>query len=428
MNITAPSISFIIPYYNVERPILERCLKSVAAVGAASPRLDWEVWLIDDGTPHFDAQEWLAAFNEPRFHYHRKNNGGASSARNAALELATKEYVHFLDSDDYLNLPPTLVALQLLSANRPDLLKFTYHKVFDAQKTTAEAGEAKRARAVEQSPGPKNETTRATAAPLGHHETRAGESNGRMEATAAPLGHEAQAPEEHIKFRGSGADFLMRYNLRCTVWSYFVKRAAIGNLRFTPGIVVEDEEFTPLLIAPLHDIIVTDLHVYAYYQRAGSVMHPDSPAKLSKMFTDFLGVMTRLRAACAPESGCRPAPDAEAPSSATAAPPLPVHADEAAEANHAAPTFGQAPEKIKSALSRRLGMLESDFVYGLITRSPSSHFLKRHLAEAQRLRLYPPRLVRPDFKQRIFNIFASHPSLLPPLALVFKLIKRRQSK
>mgnify|MGYP000219134682 FL=1 len=43
-----PSISFIIPYYKVELPLLARAITSILRLGQ---KADWEVWVINDGTP-----------------------------------------------------------------------------------------------------------------------------------------------------------------------------------------------------------------------------------------------------------------------------------------------------------------------------------------------------------------------------------------
>ena len=42
-----PSISFIIPYYKVELPLLARAITSILRLGQ---KADWEVWVINDGT------------------------------------------------------------------------------------------------------------------------------------------------------------------------------------------------------------------------------------------------------------------------------------------------------------------------------------------------------------------------------------------
>ena len=88
----------IIPAYHAEKT-LGRCLDSLLSQG----RSDIRILLINDGST--DGTEALAleyCRKEPRIEYHRKENGGVSSARNLGLDLARSEYISFVDSDDYV--------------------------------------------------------------------------------------------------------------------------------------------------------------------------------------------------------------------------------------------------------------------------------------------------------------------------------------
>ena len=93
------SISFIIPYYKVELALLARAIRSVQALGNT---VDWEIWVIDDGTPESEAKHFIEQLNEPNIGYYAQTHSGPGGARNTGLDLANKEYVHFLDADDYL--------------------------------------------------------------------------------------------------------------------------------------------------------------------------------------------------------------------------------------------------------------------------------------------------------------------------------------
>lgn len=59
---------------------------------------DLEIIVVDDGST--DATQELLAPYLNRIRYHYKDNGGEASARNAGLELATGDYIAFLDADD----------------------------------------------------------------------------------------------------------------------------------------------------------------------------------------------------------------------------------------------------------------------------------------------------------------------------------------
>ena len=98
MNDRYPLISIIIPVYNVEK-YLRNCIDSVIRQSYAK----WEMILIDDGSSDnsgFICDEY--ARKDSRILVIHKNNGGLSSARNAALDLPPHgDFVSFLDSDDY---------------------------------------------------------------------------------------------------------------------------------------------------------------------------------------------------------------------------------------------------------------------------------------------------------------------------------------
>lgn len=93
-----PSISIIIPIYNVEK-YLPRCLDSVLD----QYFFDWECILVDDGSidlSGFICDEY--ASRDSRFRVIHKSNGGVSSARNEGLNNAKGEFVCFIDSDDWV--------------------------------------------------------------------------------------------------------------------------------------------------------------------------------------------------------------------------------------------------------------------------------------------------------------------------------------
>lgn len=92
-------ISVIVPIFNVSK-YLSRCLKSIIA--QTYPNL--EIILIDDGSTDNSleiAQDFKAIDN--RIILKSKPNGGVSSARNLGLDLASGDYIAFVDPDDYLD-------------------------------------------------------------------------------------------------------------------------------------------------------------------------------------------------------------------------------------------------------------------------------------------------------------------------------------
>lgn len=91
-----PEISVIVPIYKVEK-YLCRCIDSILA----QTYTDFELILVDDGSPDNCGNicdEY--AKKDQRIRVIHKKNGGVSSARNSALEVACGEYLTFCDSDD----------------------------------------------------------------------------------------------------------------------------------------------------------------------------------------------------------------------------------------------------------------------------------------------------------------------------------------
>lgn len=95
-----PKVSVIIPCYGVEK-YLDRCMESVMN----QTLHDIEIILIDDGSP--DRVPEMCdeyARRDPRIKVIHKANAGLGYARNSGLDIATGEYVAFVDSDDYIDL------------------------------------------------------------------------------------------------------------------------------------------------------------------------------------------------------------------------------------------------------------------------------------------------------------------------------------
>lgn len=93
-----PKISVLVPVYKVE-PYLQRCIDSVLAQDFQ----DWEMILVDDGSPDRCPEICdEAARKDSRITVVHKENGGLPSARLAGFERAKGDYLVFLDSDDWL--------------------------------------------------------------------------------------------------------------------------------------------------------------------------------------------------------------------------------------------------------------------------------------------------------------------------------------
>ncbi|WP_297337972.1 glycosyltransferase family A protein [Algoriphagus sp.] len=111
-----PRFSVVIPSFN-RAATLERSIESVL-VQTYSPH---QIILVDDGSTD-STQKIVSKF--PKVTYHYQKNKGVSAARNKGVELATGEWLIFLDSDDEL-LPNALYDFQKEIEIYRDVLVFS---------------------------------------------------------------------------------------------------------------------------------------------------------------------------------------------------------------------------------------------------------------------------------------------------------------
>lgn len=93
-----PKVSIIVPIYNVEK-YLERCMQSLLN----QTLKDIEIIMVDDESP--DNCPKLCdeyAKHDSRITVIHKKNEGLGLARNSGLDIATGDYIAFVDSDDYV--------------------------------------------------------------------------------------------------------------------------------------------------------------------------------------------------------------------------------------------------------------------------------------------------------------------------------------
>lgn len=118
-------ISVIIPAFNVA-PYLVQCVNSV--LNQTYP--DIEIILVDDGSTDQSSEicDSLAKSSDKVSVLH-KSNGGLSDARNKGIDLATGDYIVFLDSDDFWSENNALDKIvKRLCKNHPDVLCFNFKK------------------------------------------------------------------------------------------------------------------------------------------------------------------------------------------------------------------------------------------------------------------------------------------------------------
>lgn len=91
-------VSVIVPVYNAEKYI-DACIASIIA----STLENIEIILVDDGSTDNSYERCKSyAANDKRIKIVRQKNQGAGVARNKGLEIATGQYIGFVDSDDYI--------------------------------------------------------------------------------------------------------------------------------------------------------------------------------------------------------------------------------------------------------------------------------------------------------------------------------------
>lgn len=222
-------LSVIIPIYNVQS-YLKRCVDSV--INQTHQNL--EIILVDDGSPDRCGQicdDYEKT--DSRIKVIHKKNGGLSDARNAGLEVATGEWISFIDSDDWIE--PTM-----------------YTELLDnAHKYGAEI-----------SVGGVNDEI------YGNGTTQIVKStfNGKKEVECL---EPVEAMRKHLV--GSWA-----------AWDKIYRRELFEGIRFPVGEINEDELIMLLLLERCSKIVYTNEVYYHYIRRAYSITTSSfSAAKLA---------------------------------------------------------------------------------------------------------------------------------------------------
>lgn len=117
-----PLLSVVIPVHNAENYI-EQCIASVLKENVRS----MEIICVDDGSTDESAACISAmAAHDGRISLIKQDHQSAGSARNLGLRSARGEFVHFLDSDDWLCPGIYERGIRLLQETRTDVCVFQY--------------------------------------------------------------------------------------------------------------------------------------------------------------------------------------------------------------------------------------------------------------------------------------------------------------
>lgn len=220
-------ISVIVPVYNAEK-YLDRCIQSV--LQQTYP--NWELILIDDGSK--DESGSIADQYEQtddRIRVIHQQNAGVSAARNQGLNLATGDYVAFLDADDELTSDCFNKLLRVAIENHADIVA---GKCSSDRNSTRQLGET-------------------------------------------IIWH----GEEALK------NALMDNPFTYSAWAKLFHMACIGNTRFVPEIKInEDSYFIFQLLTKKPTFVGIEDDVYLYRENPDSA----SRAAFSEKFFDVLRV------------------------------------------------------------------------------------------------------------------------------------------
>ena len=128
-EVCSKRLTVIIPGYNTPEQWWRCCIYSVVrAIGSMD-----EIIIVDDGSGKPVSLSSLGFTNDPRISVLRKENGGLSSARNAALEIAKGKYVSFVDSDDCVESSVYEKCIQMLEQHAQDICVFGVKTIWVAE-------------------------------------------------------------------------------------------------------------------------------------------------------------------------------------------------------------------------------------------------------------------------------------------------------
>lgn len=216
-----PLISIIVPVYKT-RQYLKQCVNSIRCQSYAN----LEILLVNDGCPQGSGQlcDELAR-EDSRIRVIHKANGGQSSARNAGLDAMEGAYVGFVDSDDWIE---------------PDMYETLYERMIREDAKVSCCGIARMSEDREISL-----------------------FNPQKEQTFTMTAAEALAE--------------LPYNNRVTSspCDKLYSRELFDGLRMKEGMIYEDAQIQPYLLARAQRVTYTGQPLYRYRLSQGSTIRGD---------------------------------------------------------------------------------------------------------------------------------------------------------
>lgn len=239
-------LSIVVPIYNVER-YLRKCVDSLLAQDLSSQ--GYEIILVDDGSPDgcpIICDEYASKHENIKV-VHREN-GGLSAARNSGIEKAQGEYVQFVDADDFLESNVLNSLVEKIDSDQLDVLRFNYQNV-----------------------------------------------NERYEVFEPN-----KVSKPFVDYRDevcNGLDFLtQRLGFGCYAWQFVIRKDLLAECVFKEGVYFEDTEWTPRVLLKAQRVTSTDLMVYNYLMREGSITQSVALDKKRKVLVDKYRLIDSLQA------------------------------------------------------------------------------------------------------------------------------------
>lgn len=161
----------------------------------------------------------------------------------------------------------------------------------------------------------------------------------------------------------SGTEYMHNNNLRASACGYIFKKNLLVNLRFTKGILHEDEEFTPQLIIRADKVYNTKVQAYFYRKRKESITHNKDKRWKLKRLQDTEQVIKSLQ-------------------------------DKA----------DLMPAKDRVAMLRRVAQLTMDYIYNIIVLTRDEQYLNHVLLRLEKRGLFPLPKKNYTRKYKLFSI------------------------
>ena len=238
-----PLISFIITYHDEPETFLQTCLDSICALPLREG--EGEVIIVDDGSD----VPFSSLFHERGdFMVFRQEQAGLSAARNTGLSHASGRYIQFVDADDCLIPSAYEVVLNQVRSEQADVVMFWETK-----------------------------------------------TNRHWREKLIPWINICGKRCSVNKEEWTGSSFLQNSNLRAAAWGYAFRREVLGDLRFCPGLLHEDELFTPLLFLRADTLVDLRVKAYFYRQHSGTITSSKSSVKIQRRLNDIHCIISKLK-------------------------------------------------------------------------------------------------------------------------------------